>query len=115
MTDSRLLLDQNIEPEVRHRLENYGHTAEHVLTHDTLQRGDSDWKLAAYSLEHEVVILTYDSDFGEAFDESDYWGVLAISDDSWSAKQVADVVHTILDFYDEQSLRQFNPVGREWL
>ena len=35
MTDSRLLLDQNIEPEVRHRLENYGHTAEHVLTHDT--------------------------------------------------------------------------------
>ena len=30
MTDLALLLDQNVEPEVRLRLENHGHTVEHV-------------------------------------------------------------------------------------
>ena len=49
------------------------------------------------------------------FDDSDYWGALAFSDDDWSAKQVADVTHVILDHYDEPSLNQFNAVGREWL
>jgi predicted nuclease of predicted toxin-antitoxin system len=115
MTDLALLLDQNVEPEVRLRLENHGHTVEHVLTHDSLERGDPDRKLAAYSLEHEFIIVTYDSDFREEFDDADYCGVLALSDDSWSAKQVADVVHTIVDFYDRESLCQHNPIGREWL
>lgn len=104
-----------MEPEVCHRLRNYGHTVEHVLTHDILKRGDSDRKLADYSLENKVLIVTHDPDFGDDFDESDYWGALGFSDDDWSAKQVADVAHVILDFYDEATVRTFNTVGREWL
>jgi hypothetical protein len=115
MTDVPVLLDECMEPEVRHRLRNYGHTVEHVLTHDTLQRGDPDRNLADYSLEHNVLIVTHDPDFGEDFDESEYWGALGFSDDDWSGKQVADVTHAILGFYDKASLRAFNPVGREWL
>lgn len=110
-----LLLDQNIEHEVLHRLRKYGHEAEHINFHQTLQRGDSDTDLSHYSLEHEVLIVTYDDDFAEKIPESEYWGVLLISDDTWSAKQVADTVHQILDLYDESSLSRFNLVGREWL
>jgi hypothetical protein len=90
MTDVPVLLDECMEPEVRHRLRNYGHTVEHVLTHDTLQRGDPDRTLANYSLENNVLIVTHDPDFGEHFDESEYWGALGFSDDDWSGKQVAD-------------------------
>jgi len=115
MSDIHILLDECMEPEVHHRLRNYGHSVEYVLTHDTLQCGDPDWKIAEYSLENDALIVTHDRDFGDGFDDSDYWGALAFSDDDWSAKQVADVTHVILDHYDEPSLNQFNAVGREWL
>jgi len=115
MTEVSILLDECMEPEVRHRLQNYGYSVEHVLTHDTLQLGDSDQKLADYSLDNNVLIITHDPDFADNFDESDFWGVLGFSDDDWSAKQVADVTHVVLDLYDESTLRTFNTVGREWL
>jgi len=110
-----LLLDEMVEQEVMHRLENFGHDVEHVDFHDEVGKGDSDRKLADYSLENKVLIVTHDPDFGDDFDESDYWGALGFSDDDWSAKQVADVAHVILDFYDEATVRTFNTVGREWL
>jgi len=115
MTDVHILLDECMEPEVQHRLKNYGHLVEYVPTHDTLQPGVPDWKIADYSLENDTLIITHDRDFGDDFNDSDYWGALAFSDDDWSAKQVADVTHVILDLYDEPSLTQFNAVGREWL
>jgi predicted nuclease of predicted toxin-antitoxin system len=110
-----LLLDENIEHEAMHRLRKYGHDVEHINFHETLQPSDEDETLAHYSLENEALIVTYDDDFATAFTESAYWGVLLLSDDSWSATQVADVVHRILNLYDESSLSQLNLVGREWL
>ena len=35
-----VLLDENVEHEVLHRLRNYGHTVEHIDIHDHLQKGD---------------------------------------------------------------------------
>jgi predicted nuclease of predicted toxin-antitoxin system len=115
MTDIPLLLDENIEPQVRYRLENYGHSVEHVLSHQTLRVSDPDWKLAQYSLENEVLIVTYDGDFNSEMRTSEYWGALLISDDDWSATEVADTVHRVLALYDDDSLKRLNLVGREWL
>jgi predicted nuclease of predicted toxin-antitoxin system len=110
-----LLLDEHIEHEVYHRLQGYGYRVEHVHFHSDLHRGDSDTTLAEYSLEHERVLVTYDDDFEANHDESDYYGVLFFSDDEWSASEVTETVHSILDLYDESSLQQLNVVGREWL
>jgi predicted nuclease of predicted toxin-antitoxin system len=115
MNDITLLLDENIEPQVRHRLEHYGHPVEHVLSHQTLRASDPDWKLAQYSVENEALLVTYDGDFKSEIHSSEYWGALLISDDDWSATEVADTVHSILTHYDEDSLKRLNLVGREWL
>ena len=45
----RFLLDENIEHEVYHRLENYGHDLLHVKVSDELNKGDTDERLAAVS------------------------------------------------------------------
>jgi predicted nuclease of predicted toxin-antitoxin system len=110
-----LLLDEHVEHEVYYRLESDGYQVEHVALHDTLERGDSDRTLAEYSLEHGALIITYDDDFAQHHDESDYWGVLFFSDDDWSANEVAETVHRIVELYDESTLKGINLVGREWL
>lgn len=110
-----LLLDEHVEHEVCHRLRDYGHDVEHIKFHDSLEQGDADDTLADYSLANDIPIVTYDDDFEVHHDESDYWGVLFFSDDSWSASDVADTVHEILRLYDSGSLRGMNVVGREWL
>jgi predicted nuclease of predicted toxin-antitoxin system len=110
-----LLLDEHVEHEVYHRLQKYGYEVEHIHFHDTLQKGDEDHTLADYSLANGVLVVTYDDDFQRKYDHSEYWGVLLLSDDDWSAVQVADTIHQILDLYDEPALQQMNVVGREWL
>lgn len=59
----RLLLDENIEHEVFHRLENYGHEAEHVDFVPTLGKGAADTSIGEYSNEEDRAIVTYDDDF----------------------------------------------------
>lgn len=115
MTSVSLLLDENIEHEAMYRLRKYGHDVEHVTFHETLRPGDTDARLVRYSLETDSLIVTYDDDFVTSFDESDYWGVLLLSDDEWTATEVADTVNRILELYDASSLAQLNVVGREWL
>lgn len=110
-----LLLDEMVEHRVYDRLQTYDHEVDHVHFHDTLSDGDSDDRLAEYSRKHSVLIVTYDDDFETNFDESEYWGVLLVSDDDWSATEVADTVHTILELYDSATLQQLNLVGRDWL
>ena len=110
-----ILLDENLEHEILHRLRNYGYEAEHIDLHENLQKGDEDETLAQYSLENDVLIVTYDDDFEAHYDESDYWGVLLLTDNDWSATDVADTVHQILNLYPPQALQQMNVVGREWL
>jgi hypothetical protein len=46
-----ILLDENLEHEILHRLRKYGHEAEHIHFHENLQKGDEDEILAQYSLE----------------------------------------------------------------
>ncbi|MEF8843237.1 MAG: DUF5615 family PIN-like protein [Haloarculaceae archaeon] len=45
----RLLLDENVEYEVLHRLENYGHDVEHVDFVPGLGKGTDDDSIAQYS------------------------------------------------------------------
>ncbi|MEF8826962.1 MAG: DUF5615 family PIN-like protein [Halapricum sp.] len=110
-----LLLDENLEHEVLHRLRNYGQDVEHVDFHDQLQKGEEDQTLAQYSLQHGILLVTYDDDFEDHHDESEYWGVLFFTDNDWAATDVADTIHRILDFYPPSELQQMNVVGREWL
>lgn len=110
-----VLLDENLEHEVLHRLRKFGHEAEHIDFHVDLQKGDEDETIAQYSLENSVLIVTYDDDFEDHYDESDYWGVLLLTDNDWSATDIADTVHRILELYPPPALRQMNVIGREWL
>ncbi|WP_318570649.1 DUF5615 family PIN-like protein [Salinigranum marinum] len=59
----RLILDENVEREVFHRLENYGHDVEHVDFVPELGKGTADHPIAQYSLDTDRVIVTYDDDF----------------------------------------------------
>lgn len=59
----RLLLDENVEHEVRHRLENYGHDVEHVDYVPALGKGAPDTSIGEFSLQENRVVVTYDDDF----------------------------------------------------
>jgi len=110
----RVLLDENLEHEVLHRLENYGHECLHVGRSDGLSKGDSDEDLAAVSKQDGRVIVTYDDDFRTEFAESDYHAVLFFPDETLSARNVADAVHEISTHYDSAQLG-FQAVGQSWL
>lgn len=71
--------------------------------------------LAQYSRPNQTLIVAYDDDFATDYDESDDWGVLFLVDSGWTAVQVVDVVHQILELYPPTALQQMNVVGREWL
>lgn len=45
----RLILDENVEHEVFHRLENYGHDVEHVDFVTEFEEGTADHPIARYS------------------------------------------------------------------
>jgi len=87
----RLILDENVEHEVFHRLENYGHDVEHVDLVSELGKGTDDYPIAQYSRDTDRVIVIYDDDFVLEVDETDYRAVLYIHDARVSVKQVADV------------------------
>lgn len=110
-----VLLDENMEHEVLYRLRNYGHEVEHIDRHAQLDKGADDRQLAAYSRRNDVLIVTYDDDFEHRYDESDYWGVLFLTDNDWEAMDVADAIHRVLDLYPPSELTGINVVGREWL
>lgn len=78
----RLLLDENVEHEIAHRLENYGHDVEHVDFVPELGKGISDSKIAEYSTATDRLIPKYD-DFVLAIDRDAYRGVLYIPDRSF--------------------------------
>lgn len=61
----RLVLDENLEREVAERLDEAGHDVEHVDSVDELGEGAHDTDLAAYSVETDRAIVTYDDDFVE--------------------------------------------------
>ena len=108
----RLVLDENVEHEVLHRLD---HDVEHVDFVPSLGKGTGDHPLARYSLETDRVIVTYDDDFVLEVDEDGYRAVLYFNDATLSVKQVADIVHAVSQHYPQDELRGLEYVGAEWL
>jgi predicted nuclease of predicted toxin-antitoxin system len=111
----RFLLDENLEHEIYHRLENDDHDVIHVEVSEGLSKGDSDTDLGKRSLQDERVVVTYDDDFLTELSEADYYAVLYFADQSLSAREVADILEEISTHYDEEQLRGVRTVGRSWL
>lgn len=95
----RLLLDENVEHEVYHRLENYGHDVEHVDFISELGKGTDDYPIAEYSHDTGRQIVTYDDDFVLEVDETQYEGTLYVTDSTLSVKDVADITHAVSQQY----------------
>ena len=111
----RLILDENVEHEVFHRLENYGHDVEHVDFVSELGKGTDDYPIAQYSSDTDRVIVTYDDDFVLKVDEADYRAVLYIHDARLSVKEVADCVHSVSLHYPQDEIQGLEYIGEEWL
>lgn len=111
----RLLLDENVEHEVAHRLENYGHNIEHVDFVPELGKGASDDALAEYSVDTDRVILSYDDDFVLEVDDNAYRAVLYIPDSSIRPADLADIVHTVSQQYPQAELDGVERVSTAWL
>jgi len=111
----RLLLDESVEHEVLHRLENYGHDVEHVDFVSGLGKGVDDHSIARYSPDEERVIVTYDDDFVLEVDEDDYRAVLYVGEAALSVEQVADIVHAVSRHYPPEELHGLTYVGENWL
>ncbi|WP_436906568.1 DUF5615 family PIN-like protein [Halosimplex marinum] len=111
----RYLLDENLEHEVVHRLRNRDHEVVHVDLSGELSKGDPDSDLAAFSREREFVIVTYDDDFRDDFEDDDYHAVLYLPDQTHSAKRIAGALDEIASYYGEGDLRGFLTVGESWL
>ncbi|PSQ30067.1 hypothetical protein BRD09_05660 [Halobacteriales archaeon SW_10_68_16] len=110
-----LLLDENIEHEVLHRLRERGYDVEHVDTHPSLDKGVSDDALARHSLEAGRIIVSYDPDWVTDFSEDEYHCVLLFEDQSLSSRQVVQIVYTMSETYPESAFRGLQKVGRSWL
>jgi len=111
----RLLVDENVEHEVHHRLENYGHDVEHVDFLSNLGKGVDDRSIADYSKETDRIIVTYDDDFALELTDEDYRGVFYVHDESLPVKTVADIIHTISKQYPQDEVTGLEYVGNEWL
>jgi predicted nuclease of predicted toxin-antitoxin system len=111
----RFLLDENLEHEVFHRLQNYDHEVVHVDLSSELNKGDSDTALATFSREQNFVIVTYDDDFRDEFSDDDYHAVLYLPDQTLSAKTIAKALHEISTYYQQSDLQGFMTIGKSWL
>ena len=111
----RLILDENVEHEVFHRLANYGHDVEHVDFVPDLGKGTADHPIARYSLDTDRVIVTYDDDFVLEVDKGTFRAVLYFDDATLSVEQVADIIHTVSQNYPQTELQGLEYVGEEWL
>ncbi len=111
----RLLLDENIEHEVLHRLESLGHDVEHVDLSREVGKGDTDPELARYSLEASRIIVTYDDDFVTDVGTSKYHCVLLIEDKDMSSRSVSRAIHAMSEVYPADEFQGLQKVGREWL
>lgn len=111
----RLLLDENVEHEVYHRLENYGHDVEHVDFVPELGKGTTDRSIARYSDDTGRVIVTYDDDFVLDVAETDYKGTLYVNDATLSVTEVADIVYRVSQIYPQSEIEGLEYIGDEWL
>lgn len=111
----RLLLDEHVEHEVLHRLENYGHDVEHVDFVSELGKGTADRPIARYSRDTNRVIVTYDDDFVLEVNEDLYRAVLYLGDATLAVKQVADIIHAVSQNYPQTELQGLEYISEGWL
>lgn len=106
----RLVLDENVERAVAHKLRNYGHDVEHVDELQRLGKGTSDTVLAGYTRQEQRLLVTYDDDFITEFSSEDINAVIFVSNDSVSSTAVSDAVHRMSEQYPQSAFD-----GVEWL
>lgn len=111
----RLILDESVEHQVLHRLENAGHDVEHVEFVPELGKGVSDTVVAEYSLTEDRFVVTYDDDFVTDFAEDDYRATLFFADETIPAADVADAIDNMSVVYPPDEITGLVTVGREWL
>lgn len=111
----RLVLDEGIEHEVLHRLEDAGHDVVHVDLVWELGKGSDDRSIANYSLDADRLVVTYDDDFVLELDEDEYRGVIFVADATMSAREVADILDGMAERYPQEQIRGIEMAGREWL
>lgn len=111
----RLLADENVDHRVVHRLEHYGHDIEHVDFVAELGKGSADEKIAEYCRTTNRLLVTNDDDFLTDFDEEDHQGLLFIGDETLSAEQIADILHTIATTVDQETIQNVFYVSSAWL
>lgn len=111
----RLVLDENLEREVMHRLEDYGHDVTHVDFVEELGKGSHDQTIGAYSQDTDRLIVTYDDDFVLEYDDSDYRAVIYFDDATLSAKEIADIVHAMSEAIPHYQIRGVEYAGSSWL
>lgn len=111
----RLVLDENIEHEVLHRLENYGHDAVHVDSLSELGKGTSDDSIAEYSTATDRSIVTRDDDFVLEVDEEEYRAVFYVGDGTLPPERVADVIHEISRHRGHDAVGGLVYVTTDWL
>jgi len=111
----RFLLDENVEHEVGHRLEHYGHDVEHVDFVPGLGKGSDDDAIGSYSRAEDRVIVTYDDDFVLEVPSQNYTAALYVPDGAIPADDVADAVHAIAVHYPQDELDDVVYVGAAWL
>jgi len=111
----RLLLDENVEHEVFHRLVNLGHDVEHVDFVTDFGKGATDEALATHSRDTDRAIVTYDDDFIERIPPEAYRATIYFENDTMSAREVADIVHSMSEVYPFDEVVGLQKAGREWL
>ena len=111
----RLLLDEHVDPKAAVRLNDRGHDVVHVDTVSGLEKGATDLELAAYSLERDRAIVTFDDDFVRSIDEGRYRAVLFFEDESVTARELTAIVDAMAEQYPVSEVRGLQKTGREWL
>lgn len=89
----RLLVDENVEYRIVHKLRNYGHNVQHVDDLAEFGKGSSDRGLGGYSKSEDRLLLTYDDNFVLELDNSEYRAVLYVNDVTIPSGKIADAIH----------------------
>jgi predicted nuclease of predicted toxin-antitoxin system len=110
-----LLLDEMVEYEVKHRLENFGHDVVHVTSDNDVGSGDRDRTLAEYSRDSERIVVSYDPDWVEELSEDEFYCAIVIENEWLSAKEVSQIVHSMSKTYPESEFRGLQKAGQDWL
>lgn len=111
----RLLLDENVEREVYARLAAGDHDVRHIDDVQSLEKGASDEAVAAYSLETDRTIVTYDDDFVDGVPSDTFRAVLFFEDDTMPARSVARIVDAMAEAYPHEAVDGVQKAGKAWL